>query len=191
MKALLEQAGFNILFATQVKNLPSSLTDYFKKEEKNQFLLLIGSGGKNLWNKLPNKDSPDPIDTYATQTMKKIVEEKQLSNAKILFPFSERLLPLQALGRHFHFSHSSPIGIDISEEFGLWFAYRGVLLCETPLEIPNKHAAFNPCNTCSHQPCLQTLDLTQARLLCPYKQDQQYSPEQLEYHQKILETFEL
>lgn len=188
MKRLLEQKGFNILFATQVNNLPPSLSEHFSAEEKHQFLVLIGSGGKNLWDKIPNKDSPDPIDTYALQTMKWIAKEKKLTHPKILFPFSERLLPLQALGRHFQFSHPSPIGLDISEEFGLWFAYRGVFLCETLLEIPNNQPAFNPCNTCSDKPCLKTVDLTQARLLCPYQQDQQYSPEQLEYHQKILET---
>ncbi len=184
----LKNKGFNIFFTSPVKDFSPELLSFFTAEEKKKSLILLGSGGKTLWDKIPDKTCPHPFDSYSKETMQWLIEEAKLKNADILFPFSDRILPLQKIGRHFSFAAQSPIGPDISHEFGLWFAYRGVILTDTTLESSQKIPAPFACESCISKPCLSTTDLYSARLLCPFKPEHQYLKEQLDYHLDVLRT---
>lgn len=175
----LNNKGFNIVLSSPVAKL-TALPIAFTPEQMNKSLCLIGSGGKMLWEKIPNKSLPDPIDHYTVDVI------NELGDVEILYPNEQYLLPLQKLGRHFNLSHQSPIGLDISKEFGLWFAFRGVFLIDQRLPESIMDPWPSPCDTCAERPCLNFQDVNQGRLHCPYKTEHQYVSEQRDYHLRIL-----
>ena len=109
------------------------------------------------------------------------------SDIEILFPNDHYTLPLQKIARHLNLSSQSPIGIDINNEFGLWFAIRGVFLTSKKLPLLPREKNISPCDTCIEKPCLLSSSFTQARLNCPIKIEHKYKDSQIEYHQKALD----
>lgn len=177
--------GFNILFTSPVNELSPSLLSHFDDEEKTKSIIILGSGGKILWDKIEDLKIKDPIDSHSLMTLRWLIEVAHLKNADIYYPLTNRTLPLQQFGRHFSFSTQSPIGLDFSEEFGLWFSYRGVLLTETRLKSNKNGPKIFACEDCSERPCLKETNLDLARLACPEKIEHQYSKEQQDYHFKV------
>ena len=60
---------------------------------------------------------------------------------------------------------SSPIGLTIHPDYGLWIAFRAALLIDRPLQdddaskalpVPARHAVRSPCDDCREKPCLTT-----------------------------------
>ena len=51
---------------------------------------------------------------------------------------------------------SSPIGILIHPDWGLWHAYRGALLFGEVFVVPERDGRPSPCLTCRDRPCLTT-----------------------------------
>ena len=49
---------------------------------------------------------------------------------------------------------SSPLGILIHPDYGLWHAYRAALLFDRPLEFPVRQTRASPCEACAEKPCL-------------------------------------
>lgn len=171
--------GFNIFQSIPVKDIPEDIY-IFSADEKEKTMIILGSGGPLLWNKIPHKNSSDFIDNYTLDAF------KIFKNAAILFPHKDIILPLQKLGRLTHFAHPSPIGLDISKEFGLWFSYRGVALIDEDIKT-EAYLPYTPqCQECVSRECLSDLDLRLARLLCPCMIEQTYSKEQLDYHEQML-----
>ena len=62
-------------------------------------------------------------------------------SVELLFPVIDIMFPLQKLTRFLNYSHKSPIGLDISLEFGLWFATRAVGLVNEKLD-KNEYLKF-------------------------------------------------
>jgi hypothetical protein len=50
--------------------------------------------------------------------------------------------------------YSSPLGILIHPEYGLWHAYRAALFFHETLELPARWDAPSPCESCTEKPCL-------------------------------------
>ena len=50
--------------------------------------------------------------------------------------------------------HSSPLGIVIHPEYGLWHAYRGALVFAERFDLPVAEQFAHPCVTCESKPCL-------------------------------------
>ena len=174
-----KKLGFNIVLTTPVSEIPFDLYP-FTEHQKKKTLIIIGSGGPELWNKIPDKTIPNFFDTYSLDAL------KFFSSPEILFPNNALTLPLQKFSRLLNFSHQSPIGLDINEEFGLWFAFRALALTEGDHLPIDHHTTISPCESCIEKPCLKEKNLTAARLMCPYKNEEQYSITQRDYHLKIL-----
>lgn len=173
--------GFNIFLSIPVKDIPEDIYS-FSSEQKKKNLLLIGSGAQLLWDTIQDKASPDFLDKHTLESFNVIEDQEK----EILFPHENIFFPLQKLARFLNFSHQSPIGLDISKEFGLWFAFRGVVLTSEALELTMHLPYSSPCSVCANKECLTVADLTQARLLCPYMSEQKYSDDQIIYHSGIL-----
>lgn len=176
--------GLNIFLSIKVSDLPQDLFP-FTPAQKNKTLCLVGGGGRSLWERLAPTLSvaPHPFDHY-TLTQIQIFAKNFLNNDyEILFPNETYTLPLQKIGRFLNLCSQSPIGLDISEEFGLWFAFRGVFL--TSENVYTKKISIPPsqCTTCYKRPCLRPLDKDLARLSCPVKTEHQYSKEQIKFHE--------
>ena len=180
----LHQNGLNIFLSTKVNLLPPEIFP-FSEDQKNKTLVLIGAGGKTLWSKL-DLSKPDPFDTFTLNQMNWFGKTILHQEIEIIFPHENVILPLQKLSRYFNFSHQSPIGIDISEEFGLWFSYRGIFLIEGDFPEIKFESTKSICEACIERPCLLVTDILNARIKCPIKNQYQYSYEQMEYHKSVI-----
>jgi hypothetical protein len=174
----LSEYGLNIFLSAKVSDIPADIFQ-FSDEQRNKTLCLIGHGGRDLWKNLPHplNVSDHPIDQFCHNKMLEFatltLEEE---NCEILFPNEHYILPLQKLGRFFNLSYPTPMGIDLCETYGVWFAFRGAFL--TTKNIPEYKASTftSPCTTCIEMPCLA------GRVFCPINKEHQYTPAQNNYH---------
>lgn len=183
----LKDSGLNIFVSANVRDLPENIFP-FTEIQKTKTLCLIGNGGTALWEQLPHPLNvlDHPIDIYTKNKMIDFAGSALDSDIEILFPNDGYTLPLQKIARVLNLSSQSPIGIDINNEFGLWFAIRGVFLTSKKVPLSHHEINISPCDTCNDKPCLLSTSFAQARLNCPIKCEQKYKDSQIKYHQKAL-----
>lgn len=207
----LAEAGLNVFASLKVRRLPKGLVDH---RYDDLTLCLIGHGGRKLWTQLnhPLKVDQHPIDQY---TMKAVAQFSSQTlkddNVIILYPSDQFVAPLQRMGRALQLTHQSLLGIDIHQQYGLWFAYRCALLTKADIPEVLPSPFRSPCEDCQAKPCQtacpasavgQTgqefklsscidyrraktsscVDRCLSRLACPVGQEHRYTPEQLRYH---------
>lgn len=178
LKEHFAKLGFNIFLTTPVSDIPESIYS-FNEIQKKKTLIIIGAGGPELWEKIPDKSIANFLDNYSLKALEISPPEE------ILFPHENIIFPLQKISRFLNFSHQSPIGLDISENYGLWFSFRAAVLIDKEFE-KSHHASFiSPCTNCSQKPCLNEALPYISRSACPYKNDQHYTLAQIDYHFKI------
>jgi hypothetical protein len=180
-------SGLNIFLSVKVCDLPPDLFA-FTPEQMKKTLCLVGHGGKSLWEKLPHPldKGLHPLDHYTIDQIELYAKNFLKDDCEILFPNDAYTLPLQRIGRFLNLCAQSPIGLDISDEFGLWFAFRGVFLTSETIVTDKIDLPPSLCMKCIERPCLSTLDIGLARLRCPVKTECQYGKEQIEFHQAAL-----
>ena len=178
-------------------------------------IVLVGSAGPKLWKLLTEDElrRPDPIDTYAEQTIQQAVQLYWNRVAiEWLYP-GTKMIPLQRLCREAGWSHASPLGLDIHHEYGTWFACRGVLIVDEPVTSSCVTTSERPCDSCSEKPCRtqcpvsavnehddfnltaciqyrtmpesRCADKCVARLSCPAGETWQYGEQQTRYHGRL------
>ncbi len=176
----LEKAGLNLFCSIPAIHLNNENKIFLKKYaielDEKDVLCLVAHGGRTLWEKLP----APPIDDYSVEQIK-----NSFSDARILFP-GHQLYPLQQIGRMMNMGRPSPIGIDLNEDFGPWFAYRCLFITREPIPQRMFKDWVSACLSCKDKSCLLYNDFYQARSACPYKAEHRYSDEQLRYHKSQL-----
>lgn len=187
----LKKAGLNIFLSIKVSDLPNYIYN-FSPEQQQKTLCLVGHGGRDFWNQLPHPLvlTEHPIDKYGHEKIQHFAKNSLNDQIEILFPSNELIFPIQRLSRFLNFSKQSPQGIDISLEYGLWFAFRGIFLTKNEIINTPLERFESPCNTCFDQPCLNQSTIMQGRIKCPIKTEHQYSVEQIQYHQSALTLFD-
>ncbi len=180
---------FNIFLTIPINDLPAELKNTIPEKLQLKSLILIGSGGPQMWSHF--KKSKNTLDDFSKA---KIIDwgKSELNedlSGQFLYPNDENNFPLQKLSRYLKFSYQSPLGIDISLEFGLWFAFRGLVATKKEMASQDLKAFTSPCESCSHKPCLDEMkNISKARLLCPYQINMRYSNEQILFHERALGT---
>ncbi|MDP6952821.1 MAG: hypothetical protein QGF53_08680, partial [Alphaproteobacteria bacterium] len=76
--------------------------------------------------------------------------------ATAVFPFSKPPLPFQRWAGRAEPCYSSPLGILVHPDYGLWHAFRGGLAFAERLDLPPADERSSPCDACPHRPCLTT-----------------------------------
>lgn len=208
---IFHQAGLNISSSIKVSALPEEMIQFLIENKidhdlKKDTLWLIGSGGSDLWKQLPHplNIDDDSIDTFCLKQIKSFD-----LNARLLFPHPDWHFPLQKLGRILNISRPSLMGQDISEEYGLWFAFRGAFLTQKQVTETKYLPFLSACETCLDHSCLSNChaeaislnelnlfkcidyrlgplskcaDRCHARASCPYQSEHAYTLEQIQYH---------
>lgn len=175
--------GFNLVAQIEMSNVPYELkeicNEYGINYEADDRLCLMASGGNALWKKLPHPLDKEnhPIDQYSIDQIKRIDPF-----ARIFFPDNKKTIPLQKIGRILNMSKPSLLGIDINDEFGLWFAFRGVFITKKKFALEVKADFISPCQNCQDKECQNIELFHKARLACPYKNEHRYCDEQIQYH---------
>ncbi len=97
---------------------------------------------------------PDIIDNYCRSLATDLFQcSRQSNNATVLYP-GDKPISLMAFGRLANWSYDSPLGLGIHSEYGLWLAYRLLLLSDTPIVESNRSAALQAPPATAASPCL-------------------------------------
>jgi len=120
--------------------------------------LLIGDQGGSHWDAFSksgylNDGQLDPMNRWTQSILDPIADAL---DARVLYPFGERVWPFQQWAQAATGMAQSPLGLLIHPEFGLWNALRGALIFDEQFDIPTVPTPANPCATCVERPCLNT-----------------------------------
>jgi epoxyqueuosine reductase len=182
-------------------------------------LVLIGSAGTTLWQSMTAARAfrpLDPVDEYCEEALFDFCDDMGDDvGTRILWPdpVGDAPIAVTRLGELAGWSHRSPMGLGIHPRFGLWFAYRGVVLLDADIEELREPASASPCDSCADKPCIPAcppgavggprgLELAPclgersragadcetrclARAACPIGAEHRYSPEQMAHHQRF------
>jgi hypothetical protein len=122
--------------------------------------LLIGNHGPAMWDAFSRSPeyadgAPHPMDRWT----RRIVEAAlpQLGRPAIaLFPFGGEVWPFQRFARRAMGLQSSPLGLLIHPQYGLWHALRAAIIFPSLASVTPVHAGKHPCDDCADKPCLNT-----------------------------------
>ncbi|MEX0343679.1 MAG: hypothetical protein AB3N20_02075 [Rhizobiaceae bacterium] len=129
------------------------------RSEPAKSVLLVGQRGAGNWNhfnkwlqKFKNKPE-NPLDTWSREVICVVAAD---CSARAVFPSDKPWLPFQQWASRAEGLRPSPLGILIHPEFGLWHAYRGALLFDDVIGLPQPPKSSHPCDDCEDKPCLIT-----------------------------------
>ncbi|MAZ16309.1 MAG: hypothetical protein CL535_08245 [Ahrensia sp.] len=127
--------------------------------EPARSVVLIGHGGGSIWPYFSawlaeqGEPSPDPLDRWSRHVLDPIAGR---FGARAVYPFEKPWLPFQQWAARAEGLKSSPLGILMHPDFGLWHAYRGALLFEHEIELPLSANPIHLCDTCTGKPCMNS-----------------------------------
>ena len=210
----LADKGFLVQAVLDVESLPDWVTNPINCADIDlgyfQRLVMLGQGGPVLWNTMQAEgfESGDRFDDYSRKSVSEYAEALDNPALEIIYP-SDILLPLGRMAELAGWGRSSPLGLTINDEFGLWFAHRMVFLIDAPLDLVRRSTS-HPCRTCQDTPCVTACpveavsvehgfdvdacsafrilehspcaDRCLARLACPIGTEHTYGREQMSHH---------
>jgi len=122
---------------------------------------LIGNRGDAMWqvfckSEFISDGETNPLDRWTKANIAEIANEIE---ATALYPFLDgraQYWPFQQWAKAATGLQQSPQGMLIDPEYGLWQAFRAVLVFNEPVEIPKPVDFEHPCDHCVEKPCLAT-----------------------------------
>ncbi len=119
-------------------------------------VLLVGNAGSEMWRRsgaaILATGAPHALDRWTRAVIAPIADAHA---GTALFPFDgPPYWPFQRWAERAEGVRSSPLGIQIHPEFGLWHAYRAAILLRETLDLPAPQWQPHPCDTCAGRPCL-------------------------------------
>lgn len=212
---LLLQAGLNMQTVLDIDCLPTpaqaALAAAAAGLEGGRQLLLFGNGGRDFWTALGQfqASSAHPVDEFSQRVVQQFMAAALPDvRYRILYP-GPSVVPLQQLGELAGWHHPSPMMVGINDVFGLWYAYRVLVMADSRLQPAAPVAAPSPCGACVDKPCVRacpagalaqgTLELARcldqrlaaasscrqtclARTACPVASEHRYTDAQIHYH---------
>ena len=120
-------------------------------------VLLVGQAGDAPWPHFVRwRESPseaaNPLDTWSREV---IGAAAQAVGARAVSPSDRPYLPFQQWAMRAEGLKPSPLGILIHPLYGLWHAYRGALLFEDEIDVPDAGLQVHLCDACPGKPCLK------------------------------------
>jgi hypothetical protein len=117
-----------------------------------QFVILIGNVGPAMFRRFARerRKGEDPLDQWCGEVIGALAETL---GAEAVFPSGKPALPFLTWAQASGLSHSSPLGLNIHADYGLWHAYRAALLFPIAFDLPPA-SSKHPCVTCAGRPCL-------------------------------------
>jgi hypothetical protein len=172
-------------------------------------LVVLGNAGPAMWQAF--SIAPSRLGGLDRWTKAAVTALARPMNARAIFPFDRPYPPFQRWAAKAENLKSSPLGILIHPEYGLWHAYRAALLFAKKLALPPADPRPRPCDACADKPCLsacpveafasESYDVPKcvghiassrgsecreggclARRACPVGRDYAYAPDQARFH---------
>lgn len=174
-------------------------------------ILLVGNAGPGMWQAFAatKSEGADPLDSWSKSVLGDIARR---FDATALFPSDgPPYLPFQRWATKAEPVFSSPLGILVHPDYGLWHGYRGALAFAARLPLPPHDERPSPCESCTDRPCLSACPVAafgeagydvpacaghlrtkagedcmalgcRARRACPVGRAYIYQPEQASFH---------
>ncbi|MGI9364107.1 MAG: hypothetical protein ACR2O8_02905 [Rhizobiaceae bacterium] len=123
---------------------------------------LMGNVGSSLWPAFSTSDEyvdgrSDPMNRWTQRLVEAAVQLVEADKVReVRYPFGDRVWPFQAYGRKAMAAEQSPIGLLVSQKYGLWTAFRAVIVFNQQWVQSEPCRSDSPCETCSEKPCLNT-----------------------------------
>ncbi|OBQ80174.1 hypothetical protein [Mesorhizobium sp. WSM3873] len=121
--------------------------------------LLVGQAGAAPWpyfqRWLGKRASGiiNPLDTWSREVIGAVAKA---FGARAVSPSDRPYLPFQQWAMRAEGLKPSPLGILMHPQYGLWHAYRGALLFEEEIFLPEPREAIHLCDTCVEKPCMKS-----------------------------------
>ena len=121
--------------------------------------LLVGQAGAGpwphflRWREQQLHAIANPLDTWSRQVIGAVAEK---FGVRAVSPSDRPYLPFQQWAMRAEGLKPSPLGILMHPRYGLWHAYRGALLFEHEIALPQAHEAIHLCDACADKPCLKS-----------------------------------
>lgn len=175
-------------------------------------LILLGNAGPAMWDAFRAAG-----DALLDEWSRRVIDGLAAAlGGHALFPFERPYLPFQRWACRAEPCFSSPLGILIHPDYGLWHGYRGALAFARRLDLPPGDGRANPCESCIERPCLSACPVAafspdgfdvsacaahvgrpqgrdclelgcRARRACPVGRTFRYRPAQAEFHMRSFE----
>jgi hypothetical protein len=134
--------------AVMVGNAGSEFWRHFRAE----FPPEIAAGADNPISDNPRPDNP--MEVWSSGVLNGVAQEL---GATVLFPFGgPPHLPFMRWAQKAETVFPSPIGPLIHPTYGLWHAYRGILIFTERIAVPERRPGRSPCADCDAKPCLHS-----------------------------------
>jgi len=122
-------------------------------------VLLVGQAGAAPWPHFQRwlgqqaGGIANPLDTWSREVIGAVAQE---FGARAVSPSDRPYLPFQQWAMRAEGLRPSPLGILMHPRYGLWHAYRGALLFEEELCLPEPDEAIHLCDACVEKPCMKS-----------------------------------
>ena len=119
---------------------------------------LVGHGGGSIWPHFSQwlagcKQVPtDPLDRWSKEVLEAVASRFA---ARAVFPSDKPYMPFQSWAMRAEGLKSSPLGILMHPQFGLWHAYRGALLFDREIALEAPEASPHLCDLCDGKDCMK------------------------------------
>ncbi|ODT08421.1 MAG: hypothetical protein ABS58_02725 [Mesorhizobium sp. SCN 65-20] len=122
-------------------------------------VLLVGQAGAGpwphfeRWREAQAADLENPLDTWSREVIGHVARE---FGARAVSPSDKPYLPFQQWAMRAEGLRSSPLGILMHPDYGLWHAYRGALLFDADIGLREVRKQSHLCDLCIGKPCLKS-----------------------------------
>jgi hypothetical protein len=117
-------------------------------------LVMVGNAGGVMWTAFESQidGDPNPLDRWTKRIVDPLAER---FGAGAIYPFDRPHPPFQRWAKRAEGLQSSPLGLLIHADYGLWHAYRAALVFPQAMGgLKTGSQATHPCDSCLEKPCL-------------------------------------
>lgn len=121
-------------------------------------VVLVGNAGADYWQHFSRwraeqpAELADPLDRWSRQVIDAVAESV---GARLLMPNDRPFAPFQRWAMRAEGLEPSPLGLLIHPRYGPWHAFRGALLFDDEIALPDVERSNHPCALCAGKPCLK------------------------------------
>lgn len=184
----------------------------FSNDAPVRTVLLAGNAGPHMWRAFEAACAAGPsgLDDWSERTLGALAARW---GARAVYPFSKPYVPFQRWAMRAEPCHVSPVAMLVHPDYGLWHAYRGALLFECEMALPEPDVRPSPCEGCKTRACLSACPVSAfssagydvaacaghlhasprsacvkagclVRHACPVGRDYRYEPAQAQFHMR-------
>lgn len=144
-----------------IKDLQRQAREMGGRPLEQQTVVLVGNSGPSFWAALQDSafaHRSDPVDQFSQHLVAEALHQHLPDLAyRLLYPLADCPIALQELGRLAGWHRSSPLGIGMHPQAGLWYAYRALVLVDVNwpgLESTAFDLVTDHCERCETQDCI-------------------------------------